>query len=506
MRRLLALLVVIVLLSGCAANKSAFSPSKKYPPAKLQKDYAIYQEILEEVHPGLYWYTSKDSMTQYFNWGREQLKDSLTETEFRKVLSYVTAKINCGHTSIRSSRKYSLYLDTLRLSRVFPLSLKLWDDTAVVAANLNRRDSLLKRGIMIKKINGHSIKQITDTLFNFISTDGYNTTHKYQSLSNRGFFGSLYSSVYGYTPIYKIEYEDSTGTVKQTNITPYRPVADTSRAAVVTPPSVPQPSRRERKRMRQNAVRLLKVDSSDHVAMMDLNSFSRGYGLKGFFRRSFNVLRKTNVEYLMIDVRGNGGGSVTNSTFITRYISNQPFKVADSLYAIKKRKKYGRYIKDDFFNRLFMTFFTRRKSDGHYHFRYFEKHWFRPKKKNHFDGKVYILTGGNSFSATTLFASSLIKQENVIVVGEETGGGAYGNSAWLIPDVTLPETKVRFRLPLFRLVIDKNYPKTGRGVQPEVASTPTINAIKKGVDYKVEKAMELIKKDKESRRPPGLIQ
>ena len=64
-----------------------------------------------------------------------------------------------------------------------------------------------------------------------------------------------------------------------------------------------------------------------------------------------------------------------------------------------------------------MTFFTRRKPDGYYHFRYFEKHWFKPKKKNHFDGKVYILTGGNSFSATTLFASSLRKQENVIVLG-----------------------------------------------------------------------------------------
>ncbi|WP_276502368.1 S41 family peptidase [Terrimonas pollutisoli] len=506
MRRLLVLAVVIALLSGCAANKNAFSPAKKYAPAKLQKDYAIYQEILEEVHPGLYWYTSKDSMTQYFNWGRQQLKDSLTETDFRKVLSYVTAKINCGHTSVRSSKKFSRYLDTLRLSRLFPLSLKLWNDTAVVAANLNRRDSLLQRGVMIKKINGHTIKQITDTLFNYISTDGYNTTHKYQSLSNRGFFGSLYSSIYGYTPTYKIEYEDSTGTTRQTSITPYRPVSDTSRTAVVSQPNIPQPSRRERKRMQQNSVRLLKIDSADRVAMMDLNSFGRGYGLKGFFRRSFKVLRKTKVEYLMIDVRGNGGGSVNNSTFITRYIANQPFKVADSLFAITKRKKYSRYIKDDFFNRLFTTFFTRRKSDGYYHFRYFERHWFKPKKKNHFDGKVYILTGGNSFSATTLFASSLIKQENVIVVGEETGGGAYGNSAWLIPDVTLPETKVRFRLPLFRLVIDKNYPKTGRGVQPEVVSTPTIQAIKKGVDYKVEKAMELIKKDKESRRPPGLIQ
>jgi C-terminal processing protease CtpA/Prc len=240
--------------------------------------------------------------------------------------------------------------------------------------------------------------------------------------------------------------------------------------------------------------------------MMDLNSFGRGYGLKGFFRRSFKEIRKNDIGHLIIDVRGNGGGSVTNSTQITRYISNERFKVADSLYAIAKKKKYSRYIKNDFFNRLFITFFASRKEDGYYHFRYFEKHHFKPKTKNHFNGQVYILTGGNSFSATTLFTCSLIKQDNVTVVGEETGGGAYGNSAWLIPDVTLPNTGVRFRLPLFRLVIDKEIPKVGKGVQPEVESKPSIDAIKRGIDYKLEKTMELIKKDKESRRPPGLIQ
>ena len=69
------------------------------------------------------------------------------------------------------------------------------------------------------------------------------------------------------------------------------------------------------------------------------------------------------------------------------------------------------------------------------------------------------------------------------MVGEETGGGAYGNSAWLIPDATLPETGVRFRLPLFRLVIDK-----------------TVDDIRRNVDYKVIKAMELIKKDKEGKK------
>ncbi len=146
-----------------------------------------------------------------------------------------------------------------------------------------------------------------------------------------------------------------------------------------------------------------------------------------------------------------------------------------------------------------MLFFTRKKNDGNYHFGYFERHYFKPKKRHHYDGKVYIVTGGNSFSATTLFASALVKQDNITVVGEETGGGAYGNSAWLIPDVTLPVTGIRFRLPLFRLVIDKTTPKNGRGVQPEVEALPSIEAIKRNADFKVEKVMELIKKDKTER-------
>jgi hypothetical protein len=92
-----------------------------------------------------------------------------------------------------------------------------------------------------------------------------------------------------------------------------------------------------------------------------------------------------------------------------------------------------------------------------------------------------------------------MNQDNVIVVGEETGGGAYGNTAWLIPDVTLPETGVRFRLPLFRLVINKDIPKNGLGVQPEVESKPNIQAIKLGADYKLDKVLELIKEDKEKK-------
>lgn len=498
MKTAAVILLTALLLSACGTGKLVVTPHTKYAPEQLQKDYAVYRKTLEAHHPSLYWYTPRDSMDYYFEKGEEQLRDSLTEPQFRKILSYVTAKINCGHTSIRSSKGWNRYKDTSRL-RIFPLSVKMWADTMVVTANLNRKDSLLTRGTIVTKINGLSVNRIADTLFGYISTDGYNETHKYQTLSNRGFFGSLYSSLFGLSDQYTVEYLDSNNHRQTTIIPVYDPAKDTVRGTVLRRPvrNLPKPSRKERKRQRQSLVRLLQMDTVNHTAMMRLYSFGRGYGLKGFYRRSFRALRKNDIGHLIIDVRSNGGGSVNNSTLITRYLADNPFKISDTLYATRKKSPYEKYIQNHFWNKLFIDLFTRRKKDGYYHFGYFERHQFKPQKKNHYEGKVYILTGGNSFSATTLFASALREQENVTLIGEETGGGAYGNSAWLIPDVTLPETGVRFRLPLFRLVINSKLPKNGKGVQPEVPALPTVNAIRENKDFKTEKALELIRQDKE---------
>jgi hypothetical protein len=489
---------LVFLLPGCSSSKHSFSPRKKYSLQQVQEDYALYREILEKHHPGLYWYTSRDSMNDYFSYGLQHLKDSMTEPEFRKVLNFVTAKIDCGHTTVRSSRAWEKYSDTVKMWKMFPLSLKVWPDTMVVTGNLNRKDSVLKRGTVITKINGKSEQVLADTLFDYISTDGYNRTHKYQTLSNRGYFGSLYTSVFGLSEKYDIEYLDRRGQPKTITVPVFDPVADTINRSAIRPiSSVPQPSRKERKQQELNNVRLLKIDSVNHTAMMDLSSFGRGYGLRPFFRHSFRVLKQLQITHLIIDVRSNGGGSVTNSTMLSRYLSDHRFKICDTLYAERKKSPYDHYIQYHFWNKLFMTFFTRKRRDGYYHFGYFERHYFKPRKKNHYTGKAYILTGGNSFSATTLFVSAVMKQDNVTVVGEETGGGAYGNSAWLIPDVTLPQTGVRFRLPLFRMVIDKNYPKTGRGVQPEVDAKPSVDAIRRNADFKLDRALELIQNDKE---------
>jgi hypothetical protein len=499
------LCIPCVLLLSCGTSRDDFRADRKYSPRELRKDYEVFRGTLEAWHPSLYWYSTRDSMNNYFDEGYAALKDSMTEPQFRKVLCYVIAQVRCGHTSVSASKEWAHYLDTAKL-RQFPLIIKFWGDTMVVAANLNRRDTVLKRGTLIYSINGRTARQLTDTIFPYIVTDGYNLTGKYQYLSSGLHFSSWYKDLFGYDSGYEIRYRDTAGIDREAYVPIYDPNADTSRRSLgrdlmpgttQTRPGQPQrarpPSGRRRKARELLFTRSLQLDSASHSAFLTLNTFEHGYHLKRFFRTSFRTMREKQVKNLVIDVRTNGGGDAGISTLLTRYLIDKKFKIADSLYTIRRHSRYDGYIQHGLIYDMLTFFTSRRREDGFYHFGYFERHYYTPVTDDHFDGSVYILTGGYSFSATCLFAGALKGQSNITLVGEETGGGYYGNTAWMIPDVTLPQTGVRFRLPRYRLVVDRQRVKDGRGVLPDVPALPSVEALSKGLDFKTAKAKELIR-------------
>jgi hypothetical protein len=488
------LLLMITGAVSCASSRSGFSPDKKYPKEALQADYKIFRSVLEESHPSLYWFISKDSLNYYFDREYNTIPDSMTEREFRTKLTYVITKIRCGHTSLRYSPQYSHYLDTARL-KMFPLTMKCWGDTMVVAGTLFPKDSAIKRGTIIHSINGYSTEKLRDTFFNYLNGDGYSLTGKYQSLSNRGNFGILYKNVFGLSDSFNIEYEDADGITRNKVMPVFDPRKDSTLRSLEAGFGNQKSSMRQ---MELFGSRNLQIDTSMRSGYMTLNTFARGNKLKHFFKKSFRQIGNLGLQHLVIDVRANGGGEAGNSILLTQYLADHKFKIADSLYAVKRSSHYASYIKWQPLYWVMTTIVTKKHSDGNFHFGYFERHYFKPKKKNHFDGNVYIITGGNSFSATTLFAQTLKGQRNIQIVGEETGGGAYGNTAWMIPEVKLPNTKIRFRLPKFRLVMDRSLVKGGRGVMPDIPVAPTVDDIRKGIDPKEAMVRVLIENSNKS--------
>lgn len=459
----------------------------KIAPALLIKDLQTLHKVLEHNHPSVYWYTPKDSMDFYFSAALASVKDSMSAWQFRNVVATYLANIKCGHTSVYFSPKLTKQYANYRFPQ-FPLQLKVWKDSAVVIGNLFTKDSILKRGTIVTAINQMPVKSLVDSLYSIISTDGNSINFKSQVLTNG--FSSWYKARFGNADsLYQISYIDSAGNARTTSIAAYvppKPKKDSvSKSTVVTSkPKIPKPAPPKKW--------TLLVDSTGNTAFMNLTSFS-GKGFRRFIRRSFRTIHSRGVKNLVIDLRSNGGGEIKNSTLLTKYVSDHSFKIADSVFANNRGVRkipIGSYF-SMMGHALAKLMISKKMDGGGFHINRYEKHYHAPVTKNHFDGSVYILQGGYTFSASTLFTSPLIKQKNVTIVGEETGGGYYGNSAILIPSIKLPHSKLLFRLPLYRMVMDKTRPKGG-GVIPDVLVEPISYAIKLGIDNKLEAVKKMI--------------
>ena len=427
----------------------------------------------------MYWYATKDSVDGYFSEILSSLNDSLTEQQFRNKVSWAISKIHCGHTTVRFSKKYSKYYRKQKIPQ-FPLSLKVWQDSAVVVSNLLRSDTVIKRGIIITGINNFTTKQIIDSLCQFIGTDGYSNNFRYQLISFN--FPAYFRNAYGTDSLYFVKYVDDLGNNKQIKLRNFEIKRDTLVGF----------EKRKFQKVKLLKDRNIEIDTALNTAFLSVNTFSEGK-LNRFFKKSFKQIKAQNIANVVVDLRLNSGGNVLSCTKLSQYLVQKPFHIADTVAAYTRKFPYKKYIKPWFIYWLSMHISGRSYSDGRIHFRYFENHYFKLRHKNHFDGNIYLMTGGYTFSAATLVTGILKGQHNVTIVGEETGGGAYGNTAMFLTTIVLPNTGVRITLPLYRMVLNARLPKNGRGVFPDIEVKPSSTSIRMGVDAKMEKVKELIR-------------
>lgn len=489
--KILSFFFFTCMFTSCAVTKNtAYNPTEKIAPEKLQEDFSVLKKVLEADHPSLYWYMPKDSIDRYYSETEKSLKDSLTELQFRSRVAWFVSKIKCGHTSVQPSKFYADYATAHKISR-FPLLLKVWNDSIVTLGSLTKGDTIFKRGTIITSIEHFSNRQLLDSMFQFISTDGYSDNFKDQAVSFN--FPLYYSLAFPLKDSFYVRYIDKSGRERETFVPLNKPIADTSKKDLHIPPGVIEktPSHKQIKKIILTDKRSIMLDSVNKTAYMRLATFSGGK-LRAFFKQSFSEIRKEGIHDLVIDLRENSGGNINMSTLLTRYLKDTSFKIADTVAAVNRRIEYSRYIKPSLPYKIAMRLTTVKKVDGKFHFKQLENKNFMPFKRKHFEGHLYLIQGGYTFSAAAMFVHNLQQQNNVTVVGEETGGGKYGMSAVHLPEIILPNTKLRIVLPLYRVVLDKNAVQDGRGIWPDVAVPPSSIAIRNGIDPKLEEVKILI--------------
>lgn len=169
---------------------------------------------------------------------------------------------------------------------------------------------------------------------------------------------------------------------------------------------------------------------------------------------------------LIIDLRGNMGGSFGSLMGIIGLLTDTPLKMGTEIY---KQGKETRFI--------------------------------RPHKKN-YKGKIIVLVDGLSLSAAEIFAAAMQENNRAVIIGEKSAGEA-------LPAMTTTlETGATFLFPVANFETPKGNLLEGKGVEPDINVALDRQSLLAGSDKQLETALDFAKgkislKPKEQARPKG---
>ena len=227
---------------------------------------------------------------------------------------------------------------------------------------------------------------------------------------------------------------------------------------------------------------------TDTIAYLNVKSFAGNY--KSIYRKAFAYAERNNCNNLILDLRGNLGGTRNNGMELLSYLI--PQKVRYEI--IRPSIDYSPYLTTKgkqrfFFSKIYYNvghLFQRKKLKNASSFVFTNT-----PKKNQFKGNIYVLIDGFT-SSTSALAASFLKETGATIIGQQSGGGQAGNYGGTFQNLVLPVSKIEVHFPLMLVrysVKSTNY----SGILPDytVEPKPEMAGI---VDQELNKAVGLIQK------------
>lgn len=477
MRAYYCLIFIIISAFGYAQHKK-FDIGKTYQVKEVIEDIDYTEKYLLKFHPDPYQYISKDSLHAFIEGIKTKITEPLTEMQVRFYIKQIVAKIGCAHSGVDPSKPYSKTVKKLDRPAL-PLNTYLLNDGRMLVINNLSTDSTIAVGDEIVTIDGHPLDSIIRKIFSVITSDGYNETAK-GVVSRYDHFKHYYSFCYGFNPSYTVTLKNNSGHTYTRSVKGISTLKDT-----LILPKKDSIHYLQRTKTCKYSV----IDNSKPIAVIDIDAFS-GRHWNRFFRRSFKDIKKQHINNVVIDLRNNGGGKIRSGLNFLSYVIDKPVKIPfdrkPNLIAFNPRMKMGLGRPIPVVFTLFTPNTLKKGRLRHYSFGF-------PKRKLAFNGTVYVLVNGRSFSMSAISAAYLKYKTNAVIIGEETGGNVAGSNAIIAGKLLLPHTRIRVFIPVYHVYHDINVINNGHGLMPDHKTIYTKEDILNGVDVDMNKVKELVK-------------
>ncbi|MEM8567608.1 MAG: S41 family peptidase, partial [Bacteroidota bacterium] len=359
----------------------------------------------------------------------------------------------------------TLDLYTNELLRI-PFDVSFLDGKMVVSKDYS--NVKIERGSEIMSIDGSSTEDILSKLFKGINGDGYIESFKYEYVESEFWLlYPLYFSETGLPQSYAVEYRK-----------PFDDAIHSVELRGVSPMDIEEKVAAQNENSKSRSLTL-----KDDYALLTIKTFTGGRSDKyySFLKKSFSKIDESGVKNLIVDLRDNGGGADDYGVEFVTYLADSDFNYFDRIEVTQHYASQN----------------DRVKSENGFH--YWPEHPGLSKwspNENRFKGNVYVLINGISFSTTADVASVLFDNGWATFIGQETGGGAYGNTSGHSTSIRLPNSKIVVDLPywMYFTALKNKYPK-GRGVIPDYITIPSTKEFINKVDVEMEKALSLIRQN-----------
>lgn len=487
-KHLLLVLLLLLPLLGVADNKLAqtqtSSATVALTPAQTQADFDLMRKALEEAHTGLYRYTTKTELARAFDAQRAKLNRPMTKLEFFAIANETLAPIRCGHTGMGPDEELRTAAAN---AQMFPLRVLLEGRRLLVTFNDTPDDQTIRPGMEISEINGRKVGDIFDRILPTLPADGDIETGKRVNLQRN--FGRNYWMFIEQAGEFTVKARDAAGKTVTAKLTG---VKDADRTKNQNPVNAElQASLAKLDWSRENlGLRFLR---DPEVAQIRIRGFG-GQDYPQWIENTFKTLREKGTKTLILDLRGNGGGADMYGAMLVSYLTDKPFRYFDHInvktiqpsfkeHSDWRAEREGQLRADMTPNPAGGYLVPAKLHPGVAE---------QPPGKYPFLGQVLVLIDGGTFSTAADFCAVAHHLKRATFIGEETGGGYYGNNSGMQTILTLPNSKVRVRVPMYEYWnAVPGYDGKRRGTRPEhVVETKLANLLR-GVDEQLELALKL---------------